>query len=478
MNSWQKNQHLRLEKTFGLLFAFGILAILTFMGPDFFYMRPVADDFCFAASLNNGFFPAFAYWFENVQFDFFVLASNLIFVALPIQILPINLASLVTFVVTVSFFAFFLSRLFSAGRIRDSISVSLRNFLYWFFGLIPFFYLQSSFLNIASNFVGNHPEPWSRYFAKITQHTNDVSNSWAFWGVVNSSYLLPFIFSFVYLLSFQINIQSNRRLRLFLSIFIGTAGYVIAATTFLSLVIISCLQKESITEESRSSSIVKILRSISKVKTELFLILSGVIFSYFSPGGISRRLSLQALPVSEKITLGSMVGDISIILAEVFLNIGNLFAIIFGVFIAISLKGDSIEITSKVTRIHHTSRIYLFVCFFMTIASEIFSYRAYWHTFTLRFVFLVFSISFVVLFFRRLSRFMPLAANSVLLAPILIVFSLFGLAQQTNARFEAWNSGKNFGALASVSADSGWVSNCFQDLRNANPGKFYPEFEE
>lgn len=478
MNSWQKNQHLRLEKTFGLLFAIGILAILTFIGPDFFYMRPVADDFCFAASLNNGFFPALAYWFENVQFDFFVLTSNLVFVALPIQILPINFASLASFVVTLSIFAFFLSRLFSTGRIRNSISVSLKNFWFWFFGLIPFFYLQSSFLNIAINFLGDYSVPWSQYLAKITQHTNDVSNSWAFWGVVNSSYLIPFIFSFVYLMNFQINFHSNRWLRFLLSILIGTAGYVIAATTFLSLAIISYVKMKSISGESRLSVIFEVRRSISQVKTELLLILSGVMFSYFSPGGISRRLSLQDLPASEKITLGSMVGDISIILGEVFLNLGNLFAILFGVFIAISLKGDSIEVISKVTRIFHTSRIYLCVCFLMTIVSEVFSYRAYWHTFTLRFVFLVFLVSLVVLVVRKSTRFRPSFAKSVLIVPILTIFSLFGLAQQADARFQAWNSGKNFGALASLNADSGWIGDCYEALRNANPGKFYSEFEE
>jgi hypothetical protein len=363
MQSWPKNQHMRLEKVFWLFFGIGILVILAVAGPIFLQMRPVADDYCFAASLDSGFPAALSYWYENVQFDFFVLTSNLLFVALPIQILPTSSASMVTFVVTVLIFAFFVSRLFSIGRIRDSRTASFKNLCYWFFSIIAFFYLQSSLLNTASALVSSDYVPWTQYIAKIVQHTNDVANSWAFWGVVNSSYLIPFVLSFLYLSNFQVHDQSKRKWRLLLSILVGGTGYVIASTTFFTLAIISYIQIRSSASWSTKQTIRDILKTVTIIWKELFLIVSGVMFSFFSSGGISRRSTLQDIPASQKISLDSMVGDVSIILAEVFLNLGNLFAIIFGIFIAISLKGDSDAIRVKVTEIFRTSRVYLFVCF-------------------------------------------------------------------------------------------------------------------
>jgi hypothetical protein len=65
-----------------------------------------------------------------------------------------------------------------------------------------------------------------------------------------------------------------------------------------------------------------------------------------------------------------------------------------------------------------------------------------------------------------------------LITPALIAFSIFGLAQQTNARFDAWSLGKNFGALSSLSSDSGWANDCFRALRDSEPLKFYPELNK
>jgi hypothetical protein len=65
-----------------------------------------------------------------------------------------------------------------------------------------------------------------------------------------------------------------------------------------------------------------------------------------------------------------------------------------------------------------------------------------------------------------------------LVVPVFFLVSLLGLADQASQRYEAWTLGKNFGALASIGYESGWVSGCSEKLKDSNPSKFYPEVRE
>jgi hypothetical protein len=478
MASWTRIRYPRLDNG---IFAGLISCLILFLGVkghQLLLMRPVSDDYCFAASLNRGALGSITYWYQSVQFDFFVLSSNLIFVGVPIRLLSPAYASVGSFIVMTSLFIFFVWRLLIP---KSQVVPSGRNFKIISFltcALLAYFFFQPSLLVLLQEIFFENTDSWSSFFTRVTQHAVDVSNSWLFWGVVNSSYLVPFILSFSFL--WNINLFGRLKLKqeLFVALLIGTAGYVIAATTLISIVCIHVGSSGALNKNFRLSTFWILLKSMKIILPVSLSILLGACLSYFSPGGAERRNALKALPENAQGSLGSLLPDAGRVFGEVFLNIGNLVVLLFGVLIAMSLGKMGNLSVIRVKKISDYSFVYLVTCFFMTVISEFFSYRAYWHTFTLKFVLFVFLISWGIRL-QFASRVPCLKTGSILVVlPIIFLFSLIGVSTQSANRYDSWIKGSSYGAISSISIQSGWVHSCFIELKSSNPAKYYEEVNQ
>lgn len=440
-------------------------------------MRPVGDDFCFAASLNNGVLDYIIYWFQNVQFDAFVMASNLVYVAIPIQILPPDLASFISLIsVTVTFalsVTFLLSR---NNESRSKVQFTILTMLITA-AIGAYFFIQSTVLNILSQTNAGLVFLGEGIFPRLIQHANDVANSWAFWGVVNSSYLIPFMLSFAYLV---LSKNSNKRIKpwvLIICFIIGTSGYVIAATT---VFVILLTQWHLLISDLKLGSYLHRLKALKVPKAkvlQIFAIICGSFFSFISPGAFGRRDSLQSLPPDSRIQLNSLHIDVLRIMGEVFLNIGNIAVISLGCAIGLVLSHNQINLFENAQRIRNHAFIYFIACFVMTTLSEMFSYRAYWHYFTLKFTLFIYFLCVGILLTQNKFKNKKVLVLNVSLSALIVAVSVLGITKEADNRYVKWTSGENYGALPSVGQKGDWVNSCYTKLRESNPQKFYLELK-
>lgn len=466
---------LTLDRTIGILSFFALSAVLLSGSFHWTRMRPVSDDYCFAASMNEGVFAAFGYWYQNVQFDFFVLFSNLTLVAVPIRLLPPNFASIFSLIFMICLFSFFLSFIFLPKYVRK---LSLRNIKIvsaTILSFITFFFLQSALLNI----LAERSLSRSDFFDRVIQHSNDISNSWAFWGVVNSSYLIPFILSLYLLLRLDSQRFDTGKIDLVLAFLVGTSGYVIAATTclvFLSSLLIVNKSPTDILFKDR------ILRLISNYKNSfafVFSIALGVLFSFSSPGAFARREVLGRLPSADQVTFQSLFQDSALLAGELFLNVGNLVPFFLGFLISRSIPQHAHQLSIISKRIFRYAGMYFFIGFFFTMVSEMFSYRAFWHSFTLKYCLFVLLVSLGISSEAHLKLSRKLFSFLLLTFSIGLGIGVMGLSSQVTARYESWASGTDYGALASIDSDrNNWVNECFRDLQQSDPKKYYPEINK
>jgi hypothetical protein len=457
--------------------AIGMVALLFFVlkSSALLLMRPAADDLCFAASMNDGLLQALMYWYQNVQFDFFVLLSNLLLVALPIQILPTAYASFFSFSFMVAIFSRFLVSIFVPEKAKAMYVQTWQLFIYFFFAITSFFFLQSSIFNAISSQLNGNFGTLSDLATRLIQRSNNVSNSWAFWGVVNSSYLIPFVLSFYLVLRLNRAEYAIRKRDVLLAFMVGMGGYVISATTFVTILIISCIYGDHVKKTYLTNIWRYRLRSMRRLIPVLVSIALGTILSFFSPGAFSRRAVLDQLPTVEKTTLSSLVPDVSIIVGEILFNLGNLSALFFGLLISRILHGDDSSLEQTAKLIFRYSGIYLSVSLLVTVVSEMHAYRAYWHIYTLKFAFFIFLISLGPAYLNKMN-FTKLKLRIILfICSTSIVIAHLGFVDQADKRYESWSSGIDFGTLPSIDTQGGWVNECFDLLQASNPKKFYPE---
>jgi len=436
-------------------------------------LRPVADDYCFAASLKNGFPRALQYWLDNTQFDFFTLSSNLLVVGLPILLMPASLASVFSLLICTSAFSIFLYRLLNPGRGLLKLHLMISVFLLILSALISNFVLQAQLARFLFGQTNSRSLPHQAILSKIFQHFIDVANSWFMWGVVNSSYLIPFLMSFVFLRRIQTNDFLHSRKMLILSLLIGTSGYVISATTFLSSIIIleSRFRVKELGLDLKSRAI-----SLRPDHVKLFVPLAlGVGLSFFSPGAFARRRVLSEIDPFSAAKIYRLPADFLKLIAESLLNIGNISTLFFGIVLGYLLCKNSKLSQFYLLGIMKLSLVYAGSAFIFTLISELFSYRAYWHYFTIRFslfiLFLILGIYFYVCF-KPNRVIVPIAAAITGLA--IVSFNVY-LSHESRARYSSWSNGVDYGALSAANIDGTWVNVCYLDLKKIDTKKYYPE---
>ena len=458
-----------------IFFSFLVLAleIVLYKIDSLSLLRPVADDYCFAASMRQGFIGALDYWFNHTQFDLFTLASNLLFVGIPIFFFPPKFATFFSFAVSLFFYSILMFRLIIPARLKIRKLVIVFLAVVIPLGILNAFLLQGSVARLLiKSFSHNQLED------KILQHFIDVSNSWYMWGVVNSSYLIPFIFSFL-ILNFLARRKVYDSRKLFFSfLLIGTSGYVISSTTF----IVAFLILGPISNFDRLGSI-DLMKSwflaLRRNFLPIFLPLClGTACSFFSPGAFERRHVLALISPVNANRIEHLPFDVLKLIAEIVPSIGNVSTLLFGLLTGYILTRNSVEFRISTVRFVTLSTLYFLASFFMVLISELFSYRAYWHYFTLKYslYLLLFGVGLVLS-----GRFSRLPA-----AVIIVTFFLAGTVCVTNnyigneasGRFYSWARGLGFGAIGSANAKGDWVNLCYEDLRHSNFSKYYPEMEK
>lgn len=462
-----------LEPRFGYLLplSFGLLLLQVFFFSRLRLLRPVADDYCFASSLDQGFFNSLIFWYSESQFDLFTLVMNLSFVGIPIVLLPADLASLFSFLAALITFSFFILYLFVfASKLGKWVNFFL--FILISSAILVYFLSSLIFVLIFENGFIFYSDVSAQFLEEVEQHFADVANSWLMWGVVNSSYLYPFIFSFLLLLNLERLMRRNILLIVFLGFLLGTIGYVLSATTFVMIVLIYFRRYfrnlASVNKKENTS-----LKGILLLLTSMLV---GNSLSYFSVGAMARRAVLRD---QAQVSLNSFVEvplSISRILVEVFLNFGVIAPILLGVLLEFAARGKSIDLRPCAKGLVAIGSLYFLVLLGFIVLSEFLTYRAYWHYFSLKFcLFIVLAALGIVLSGNLTRRSLRFFLPAVSLCLLLTVTFLASISQVSN-RYAAWSSGMNYGALGSPGKESPWVYSCYERLKKINQTKYYPEF--
>jgi hypothetical protein len=309
------------------------------------------------------------------------------------------------------------------------------------------------------------------FLGHLSQHFADVSNSWLMWGVVNSSYLYPFIFSFLVVVNLDKLLQLNIFFLVSIGILLGTICYVLSVTTLIMVLFLTLTKNRLRRLKLHSADNSLRIPTIFLVAS----ILIGILISFFSIGASARRRVLSDSVNLDLNTFVEIPFSLVKIFSEVFFNLGLLAPIFLGVILAFLLHDYTQGVLERSKELARIGTLYFIILFISVISSEIFSYKAYWHYFTLKFCLFIVILSFGIFAGSRIKRgSFPLYFSGISLS-LLLTATILASLTQVNNRYSDWSAGLNYGALGSPGIDSPWVRACYQSLKNINPGKFYPE---
>jgi hypothetical protein len=391
-------------------------------------LRPISDDYCFAAVAGQGTVGALAEWYSNWTGDLFGILVSTVLLGLPIILLPWSLSSAIPFITSGlaigSFFYFVLNQSL----------VSKVKYRILFFFLLP--------VLVANTW-------WSQWWItprlNITDTTLTLPNTITFWQTINTGYVISLIL--ILCLVFYLE-YSNRKLSLVTSFFcgvtIGFSGLVYALSILVLCVILIIFRL------FKSNN-----QPVIYYKNYLIFLVTSLIFmslSFNSPGTQSRKLVLESNPQIENINVISLVSwtfpEAIFTWIGSILNLGSLVS-----FFTFSSLGF---ISSKIIKIEfrwkHRNLVPLLFLLSIIMAvisrvSEAFSYPAFWHwvpIYLLNFLVVIF-ISFY--FGVRLSQKFPgfsffvMAITITCIVQIIQIYSIYFMTVRIDMRYEMWSKG-------------------------------------
>ena len=400
---------------------------------------------------------------------------NIVFVAVPIRSLDPKYASSFSLVIVNLVFVLFIYRLLLQKLKRVSIFRKIMTLQLLITLIYTNFVLQSVAASLLHNLATPNKSSLGNFVEKIYQHSLDVSNSWLMWGVVNSSYVLPFILSFGFLFSIKNKTLRNKKLIVFLGTLIGTSGYVNSTTTLLFLCTI-IIGKISFKDSSFIKTIViKLKAKKSQIAVLIFPILIGMSLSYFSPGASERRKVLSEISPFSINKILRLPIDLLKILGEVLLNAGNVSSFVVGIVIGILLKTSASDLAIEIKALRIFAQKFCFFLFLVTALSEIFSYKAFWHYFIIKFAFMI------VMLKAGVGIGLAKKFSSKQLQVMLLLIMTFSVAaqyiiwEQIDNRYTQWRSGGYYGVIGPANDENSWVNECFNKLHQFDSTKYYRE---
>ena len=319
-------------------------------------LRPVADDFCFASATESGFFESIWEWYQTWVGDITVTTLNTLIVGLPASI-SVRF-SFVPFIAGCISIAWVGSLLFLPHkRFRLRIVIIIYLFLSW----CTFLWFPA----LASQAV---------YGQSLSTAIAEQST---FWGVVNSSYVIPVtIVISIYLICDQTIAQNKSypRIWLFLGpiagLTIGLSGYVLAASTIIAITL-------QLLKVCLIPNLIAVRQHFSRYCFFVITIIMGLLISLLAPGVTIRRESLPRQTLLE--VFSQVPKELSVSFLTVFQLIGSLsfvLAIISG-FIVFGFLSKHKQLIWK----NYTIELFTFllIVVFVNRMSELFSYSAISH---------------------------------------------------------------------------------------------------
>ena len=212
----------------------------------------------------------------------------------------------------------------------------------------------------------------------------------------------------------------------------------------------------------------------------IFFLLSlilGTLSSFTSPGAVSRRNTLKSFNSIDFKSIVMLPLDGFQVALELFGNFGIVFPVLLGFYIGTNRKLDRLVLRSKAEEIQKTTIPFFIAIFVFVIISEVFSYKAYWHYFTLKFLLFIMILSASIRRFSERPLATRLSRHNFLLILIFCIslVTILSAKDEIDNRYSAWVKGDWYGALPPANQQSSWVNGCFEDLRTGNPQKYYPD---
>ena len=404
-------------------------------------IRPVADDFCFADSVKSGVFRSVWNWYLTWVGDLAITFFNTILVGLPIE----NSVKL-------SFIPF----------IAGSLSVACVGLLI----IHPVMKLSSKLFQIIFLFSSWCTFLWfpalSSHAVFGLNHSTTIAEQSTFWGVVNSSYVIPicmvvgfYLFSSLRLSNLTSYPHFTTLVAIVSGFVIGLSGYVLAFSV-IGAISLTVLKVYFVPNQI-------VFRShFIRYCCFFFSVLSGLSISLFAPGVSIRKANLPS-PTALEI--------ISHIPKEFFLTILTFCQLVGSLsFLVATISGFILyDLGSRFGKIHQSNylielTLFLFLVVFVNRMSELFSYAAISHL----------QMGIVLQFFLGLSAGIRLGQigalkhivrDSLWVRPI-VLFVWVGMGSaaliyfwySTSSFLEAWNLREAYHSLPGYA--DGWISVC------------------
>jgi hypothetical protein len=413
-------------------------------------LRPIADDYCHAASGGQGLISYFNAYFFTWNSDIFALVVNYFVLAFPLATLPYSVASAATLFISI-------------------ICVNLLNLILLFDKLIIKTFLQILPVTLLS-YLGF----WvtSKVFSQNSNFI-DLSNMIIHWQTVNGFYVVLSSLSFFVLIfvASSRKISSNHFKLLFLmGLVIGTSGILLIFTIFLFNIIYMLFL-----------FVTKASASFKRFRIFTLGLSLGMFITFISPGTRSRADALRGLWVSPELDLGVLfTWTFPLALFEWLQGVmhpGAMVAVTFG--FTLGLLSKNFGSTMSITRLAHNFLIIFSLSIIASILSQLseaFSYEAFWHLVIPYFlIFLMcFMLGFIlgIVLISEIYFLAPLSI-AVILSLSISFLNISLIARDINDRKIVWQKGPaSFGNIGDIEDKKGWIYICWKDMQAI---KGYPD---
>ena len=437
---------------------FSILVILTATK-----LRPIADDYCAAASGVDDVFTALKKFYFTGTGDLASAIVNFYLTGKSLLHFPFSFASLLPYflsLISITIFIYVLINLSNSG-------IKIKYFFILFVFVLPA-WISYWWATLTFNDIENIP-------------ALRLANTVTFWQSVNIGYVfMPFAVSSIILIALGNQMKHDRIFKIFswnsllfllVGFIAGTIGPVNALTVFILLISFAFSLKNYI----------KILPIISLILG----LLAGVLFSITSPGSQERQKYLSEVYTWTDGTLISLIDWI--FPSSVFKVIENIYSwgalttLIIGIIFAfiIQVNRFGIELRTLLFLIIILFSSSLIVSVLMRLG-ESRSYPAFWHEITFH------TITFIALFLtgilisdlylKRFSLLIPIFPKLIFVISSIVII-LFILSPTlyyrdiVYSRYLDWEKGGGFIEGPEDRTPGGWTEDCWirmESFRNAN----------
>jgi len=326
-------------------------------------LRPIADDYCNATAANMSIFSNINYWFNLWSGDVFQTVIAYTFVSKPLLELPFGIGSAFPFVVGLLLLTLVIYKVLKEAQV---INLSRAKNGYLFF---------ATFVLVTGSWIAFW---WLPIFTSSNNQTSKTLNEQYFltilsWQTVNSPYVIQTVISFL-LSMYVLKLGSSKKSAFFaaiIGILVGTSGYVLAVTLTFFILIETFSKLEEISLKNLAMS--------RQVYFYTFFVVIGMWISGSSPGALNRKSYLTTEP-----NYGALFGDVTKGILDWFDSVFSvevvylviLGAVIFSIFNRLGNFKESNLLGLFAIRLIFLS----FVIYQVSVISEIFSYKAFWHT--------------------------------------------------------------------------------------------------